>query len=467
MRIKQSAYFLSALVGMALGTAAHADNPIIRDYFSADPAALVHKDKVYLYTGHDEAEEDGDFFVLKEWQIFSSTDLENWKREASVPRTIFEWASRDSAWAAETIEKDGKFYWYVTVHNDDAENPEKNGYVIAVAVSDDPVHGWKDALGKPLVSADMTEPAPHMKGKGSWDDIDPTVFIDDDGQAYLYWGNSHLYYAKLKDNMIELDGEIHKVDIHGMPGTFTEAPWLHKYKGNYYLTFAENYPEELAYAMSDSPTGPWTYKGKLMDTLEDSGTSHPAILNFKDNWYFIYHTADLPTGGNYRRSVAIEKLEYNADGTIDKIVPTASGITHDSYALQSHKDRDQYLRHSDKALKAEKLDGSASYDFKWHLVSGLNGGKNTVSIQPENRPGYYIKRTEDSGITLAKHDGTEAFEKAATFNRVAGLADSKAVSYKALDSDRYLKVEDGKLTLAKVDGAADRKAATFTKHVAE
>ncbi len=283
----------ATLIGLACAATAQADNPIITERFSADPAALVHDGKVYLYVGHDEAKEDGDFFVLREWNIYSSADLENWELEGAVPRTIFEWADADSAWASQAIEHDGKFYWYTTVRMPVPEEGEwQGGYTLGVAVSDDPVTGWKDALGKPMLDPNDTEPAPHMiEHSHSWDDIDPSVFVDHDGQAYLYWGNSHLYYAKLKDNMIEFDGEIHKIDIQNMAGTFTEAPWLHEKNGKYYMTFAMNYPEELAYAMSDSPEGPWEYKGKLMEVLEDSGTSHQAILEYEGEDYFIYHTA--------------------------------------------------------------------------------------------------------------------------------------------------------------------------------
>ncbi len=451
---------LAAMTCLSFAGPAHADNPLIKDDFSADPAALVHDGRVYLYTGHDEAKETGDFFVLKEWQIFSSTDLENWRREGTFPRTAFAWARGPSAWASQAIERDGTFYWYVTVLND-SEDPAANGYAIGVATSKHPAKGFEDALGKPLVRSDMTEPPESMDPAQTWDDIDPSIFVDKDGQAYLYWGNTHLYYVKLKENMIELDGEIHRVTIENIPGTFTEAPWVHEYKGNYYLTFAMNYPEQLAYAMSDSPTGPWVYKGLLMDTLEDSGTSHQAILEYKGESWFIYHTAALPTGGNYRRSVSMEELHYNADGTIDKIVPTASGVTHGSYALQSFANPEQYLRHLGTQLQAQILDSDAAYDFKWHLVAGLaSSGDDTVSIQSENRPGYYLMRNADGSLMLAEHDGTDQFEKAATFEKVPGLADSEWTSYRT--GNRYILVRlDGSLELGTADNDAEKRAATF------
>lgn len=415
-----------------------ADNPVIKDQFSADPAAIVHDGKAYLYTGHDEAAINGDFFVLKKWSIYSSSDLSKWKLEGYMPRTEFEWATGESAWASQAIERDGKFYWYVTVDNSDQNAP---GFALGVAVSDNPAGGFKDAIGGPLVISTDTE-NPENMGSDSWDDIDPTVYIDDDGQAYLYWGNTHLYYAKLKENMIELDGHIHKVDIENMPGTFTEAPFLHKYEGKYYLTYAMNYPEELVYAMSDSPTGPWEYKGKLMDTLDGSGTSHQAVLQFEDEWYFIYHTAALPTGGNYRRSVAIEKLNYNHDGTIQKITPTASGISDSSFSLKSYHDQNRYVRHLNGDLRVDPVDNN-SLDSRWHTVDGLaNNGEDFISFQSENKPGFYLVRN-GSDIELKKHDGTDSFKEAATFKKVPGLADKNWVSFQALnDEDLYLYQRD-------------------------
>jgi len=452
----------ATLIGLASAAGVQADNPIITERFSADPAALVHDGKVYLYVGHDEAAVDGDFFVLKEWNIYSSTDLENWTLEGEVPRTIFEWADGDSAWASQAIERDGKFYWYTTVRMPVPEEGDwQGGYTLGVAVSDDPVTGWKDALGKPLIDPNDTEPAPHMiEHSHSWDDIDPSVFIDHDGQAYLYWGNSHLYYAKLKDNMIEFDGEVHKVEFD-MPGTFTEAPWVHEKDGKYYLTYAMNYPEELAYAMSDSPEGPWEYQGLLMDVLEDSGTSHQAILEYEGEDYFIYHTSALPTGGNFRRSVSMEFLEYNADGTIKKLTPTASGITHAAQALQSHADTDEYVRYGDgEQASLAELNAADHWQYKWHVQPLVEQGGNTVSFQPETRMGYYLV-AQDGEVAIVEHDGTDGFARAATFERVSGLA-GEGASFRSLENrEHYLMVNGDELTLGQPGSAAERKAATF------
>lgn len=221
------------------------NNPIIKDKYTGDPAALVYKDKVYLYAGHDEAPNDFHFYKMNEWLVYSSSDMKTWESHpVPLKVTDFKWAKSD-AWASQVIERNGKFYWYVTV-----EHGSVPGKSIGVAVSDSPTGPFKDALGKALITNDMTK-----FSTISWDDIDPTVYIDTDGQAYLFWGNTACHYAKLKENMIEIDGEIHHIELPH----FTEAPWIHKHKNWYYLSYAYEFPEKIAYAMSKSIKGPWEF----------------------------------------------------------------------------------------------------------------------------------------------------------------------------------------------------------------
>ncbi|WP_081727875.1 family 43 glycosylhydrolase, partial [Alkalihalobacillus hemicellulosilyticus] len=429
-------------------------NPVITERFSADPAALVYDGKVYLYVGHDQASESEDFYVMPKWDIYSSTDMENWVLEGSVPRTIFEWASGDSAWAAQAIERDGTFYWYTTVFNPE---PGERGYSIGVAVSDDSVEGWEDAIGEPLISNSMTDNPPEM-GDEPWDNIDPTVFIDDDGQAYLYWGNTHLYYVKLKDNMIELDGEIHQVHIEDMHGFFTEGPWLHKHNDIYYLSFAMNWPEDIGYAMSDSPTGPWTYAGKLMDATEGTGTNHPAILEYENEWFFLYHTAALPTGGDYRRSVSVERMHYYPDGSIKKMRPTASGINGNPTLLQV-SNRDEYVFYSNGDIRFdERLHNR--YNYQWFITSGLaNNGDDYVSFQAEHRPGYYLK-VDGTNLVLEKNDGTEAFKEQATFKVVSTNEGKRFHSYN--HEQKYIwQQDDGSLEVASGTSGLESERSSF------
>ncbi|MFT2008562.1 glycoside hydrolase family 43 protein [Pontibacter sp. 13R65] len=289
-------------------------NPIFTHKYTADPAALVHKGKVYIYAGHDEAPAPREGYVMNEWLVFSSEDMVTWT-EHPVPLAAkdFKWASGD-AWASHVIERNGKFYWYSTV-----THATKPGKAIGVAVADNPIGPFKDAIGSALITNDMTTDT-----NISWDDIDPAVIIDDKGQAYMFWGNTILYYAKLKENMIELDGPIKKVS--NLPH-FTEAPWVHKRKDWYYLSYAYQFPEKTAYAMSKSLDGPWEYKGILNELAGNSNTNHQSIIEFKGKSYFIYHNGGIQTqGGSFRRSVCIDYLEYNKDGSIKRVQMTSEGV---------------------------------------------------------------------------------------------------------------------------------------------
>lgn len=294
-------------------TSGYSQNPIITNKFTADPAALVYNDTVFLYTGHDECPQDHNFYEMHEWLLYTSTDMVNWTEQA-VPMKVsdFNW-SRGDAWAAQVIERNGKFYWYVSTSH--ATIP---GKAIGVAISDKPTGPFKDARGTALVTNDMTTAT-----SIDWDDIDPTVWIDDNGQAYLFWGNTKCYWAKLKENMIELDGPIHVLEFP----SYTEAPWIHKHGDNYYLSFAYQFPEKIAYAMSKSIEGPWEFKGILNELAGNSNTNHQSIIDFKEKSYFIYHNGGVqPNGGSFRRSVCIDELHYNEDGTIKRIVMTSEGV---------------------------------------------------------------------------------------------------------------------------------------------
>ncbi|MEJ2501799.1 MAG: glycoside hydrolase family 43 protein, partial [Gemmatimonadota bacterium] len=289
------------------------ENPIIRERFSSDPAALVHDGRVWLYTGHDEAPEWGNGFVMREWHLYSSDDMVEWVHHG-VPVSVetFPWAISD-AWASQAIERDGRFYFYATVRH-----ATINGFAIGVAVADSPEGPFIDPRRSALVTNAMTAGPNGM----DWDDIDPTVFIDDDGQAYLFWGNTVPRYAKLRDNMIELDGPIVDLDLPG----FTEAPWVHQRDGTYYLSYGYGFPEQIAYATAPTITGPWTFEGVINDVVPGSPTNHQSIIEFQDEWYFFYHNAELPGGGEFRRSVAVERLFYDADGDIIPITQADFGL---------------------------------------------------------------------------------------------------------------------------------------------
>ena len=297
-------------------------NPLLRDAHTADPAPLVVGDTVYLYVGHDEAKAN-DFFLMKEWLSYSSKDLRHWTPLGPIMKpTDFKWAV-SSAWAAQVVRRNGRYYLYATVQHDGAQP----GMAIGVAVADNPLGPFKDARGSALVT-DATTPGPY-----GWNDIDPTVFVDDDGIAWLAWGNPVLYLARLKPNMTELDGPIEKIALPN----YTEGPWLSKRRGMYYMTYAsmahQNVWERLSYATAPSPRGPWTYQGELTGQTRNSYTIHPGIIDdFKGQSYLFYHNGELTlpdgqTGNGNRRSVTIDYLYYDAGGRMWPIAQSEAGIS--------------------------------------------------------------------------------------------------------------------------------------------
>ena len=234
-------------------------NPIIKYKYTADPGTMVYDGKVYIYAGHDECPPPKEHYLLNEWCVFSSPDMKTWT-EHPVPLKAkdFGWA-KGEAWASQVIERDGKFYWYGTV-----EQGTIPGKSIGVAVADSPIGPFTDARGSALVTNDMTT----EYTKIGWDDIDPTVFIDDDGQAYLCWGKYPVLLCQTKK----------------------EHDCLNELAGN-------------------------------------SNTNHQAIIEFKGDWYFIYHNGGINTaGGSFRRSVCIDRLYYNDDGTMKRIQMTSEGV---------------------------------------------------------------------------------------------------------------------------------------------
>jgi beta-xylosidase len=296
------------------------ENPILRDAFTADPAPLVVGDTLFLYVGHDEAK-GKEMFTMKEWLCYSTKDMKTWSAHGPIMKpTDFKWAVGD-AWASQVVQKEGKFYFYTTVQH----GAPHVGKAIGVAVADSPTGPFKDARGTALVT-DETTPSDKP-----WNDIDPTVLIDDDGTAYMAWGNPYLYFAKLKPDMTEIDGQIQKIDLPN----YTEGPWLHKRGSMYYLTYAafahQGQWEKICYATAPKITGPWTYQGILTDQAKNSYTIHPGIVQFKDQWYLFYHNATLTlngqTGAIGRRSVCVEYLYYNPDGTMQPISQTTKGIS--------------------------------------------------------------------------------------------------------------------------------------------
>ena len=311
-----------------------AQNPFVQTWFTSDPAPMVHDGTMYVYTGHDE--DKADFFWMQEWRVYSTNDMVNWQDHGSpLALESFSWAD-DRAWASQCIERDGKFFWYICAHS-----KLSNGMAIGVAVGDSPTGPFRDAIGKPLFE------------NGSWDHIDPTVLIDDNGQAWLMWGNPQLYYLKLNRDMISYEGELGRIEMteeaFGAPvmnkrekgkqyrDSYVEGPWLmkkptlqgikKKSKGYYLLYAAGGVPEHISYSTAPSPLGPWKYAGEIMPLCDtNSFTNHCGVADYKGHSYFFYHTGKLPEGGGFGRSVAVEEFHYNNDGSFPTIMPTDEGV---------------------------------------------------------------------------------------------------------------------------------------------
>ncbi|MBO3743224.1 family 43 glycosylhydrolase [Actinoplanes flavus] len=300
---------------VAVPSPAQADNPIVQTVYTADPAPLVHNGRVYLYTGHDE--DNSTYFTMKEWRLYSSADMVNWTDHGSpMSLATFSWASAD-AWAGQVVQRNGKFYWYVPV-----KNRSTGRMAIGVGVAGSPTGPFTDALGRPLVENG---------------EIDPTVFVDDDGQAYLYWGNPNLWYVRLNTDMISYSGGVNQIPLTtagfgtrtgntSRPTLYEEGPWVYKRNGLYYNVFAAKCCSEfIGYSTAPGPTGPWTYRGTVMPTQGGSFTNHAGVIDFNGGSYFFYHNGALPGGGGYTRSVAVERFSYNADGSIPTITMTTAG----------------------------------------------------------------------------------------------------------------------------------------------
>ena len=315
------------LLALALPLTVVAQNPIIRDQFTADPTARVFNDKVYLYPSHDIFPPEGqrqDWFCMEDYHVFSSENLTDWTDHGMiVTQNNVPWVRPNSysMWAPDCVYRNGKYYFYFP-----SAPATGMGFAVGVAISDNPEGPF------------IPEPEP-IKGING---IDPCVLLASDGNAYIFWGNGRC--AKLKDNMKELaddnpretakwgNREMEMVGVHclkDLPNRQAEGPFAFEYNGNYYLTYPyvrEN-TEVLAYAMSKNPMGPYEYKGLIMaEQPNGCWTNHHSIVNYKGQWYLFYHHNYFSPNDDKRRSACIEKLYFNADGTIQEVKQTIRGV---------------------------------------------------------------------------------------------------------------------------------------------
>ena len=374
--MKKAILSLLACAPLALA----AQNPIITDQFTADPTARVFNNKVYVYPSHDIVPPAGqrqDWFCMADYHVFSSENLTEWTDHGMiVSQTTVPWGNPEgySMWAPDCVQKNGKYYFYFP-------NAPKSGrgFAIGVATADRPEGPFK------------CEPEP-IKGVSG---IDPCVLVDDDGSAYIYWSGMGIRGAKLKSNMKELDGELQEIKMpqregmpemppmkvggkvmEGLPDGFKEGPFAFKRGDWYYLTFpwvrgdtsnGKNPTETLAYSMSKSPLGPWDFKGIIMAEHDNHcWTNHHSILEYKGQWYIFYHRNYLSPNDDKRRSACIEKIFFNADGTIQEVKETYRGV-----GINKATEKIQIDRYSD-----------ASKDVTTLLVDTVNKFRGLQAILP-------------------------------------------------------------------------------------
>jgi len=403
------------LVGVPL--ALSAQNPVIRNQFSADPTARVFNNKVYLYPSHDIKPPVGqrqDWFCMEDYHVFSSENLTDWTDHGMiVTQNKVPWVRPNSysMWAPDCVYRNGKYYFYFP------SSPNAGGgFAVGVAIADSPEGPF------------IPEPEP-IKGING---IDPCVLLASDGNAYIFWGNGRC--AKLKDNMKELADDNPKSTVkfgnrememiganclEGLPNRQAEGPFAFEYNGNYYLTYPyvrEN-TEVLGYAMSKNPMGPYEYKGLIMaEHANGCWTNHHSIINYKGQWYLFYHHNDFSPSDDKRRSVCIEKLFFNADGTIKEVKPTMRGV-----GINNATEKIEIDRYSE-----------ASSDVTTQLIDTVNTFRSYQAALPKK--GSWLRYndvdfstlTSDSYVIISvKASGNTAFsirEKSATGKVIAKVS---------------------------------------------
>lgn len=383
-------YFaLSASFFLLMNTVS-AQNPIIRNMYSADPTARVFGDKVYLFPSHDILATPGHgrvgWFCMEDYHVFSSSNLTDWTDHGIVvTQNKIPWVKPDSysMWAPDCIYRNGKYYFYFPTTPKDSSFGR--GFAIGVAIADRPEGPY------------VPQPTSIKNVHG----IDPNVFIDKDGQAYLYWAGGNIYAAKLKDNMLELASD--PVILKDLPAKgLKEGPFLFERNGIYYLTYPHvaDKTEQLEYAISDNPLGPFKVTGTIMDESSECWTNHHSIIQFKNQWYLFYHHNDLSPNFDKARSVRIDSLFFNADGTIQKVIPTLRGVglTDATNKIQI----DRYTAKSDEGVSIAFLDTANKFGG-WKTIFAKAGGwiqYNTVDFGKKKFKSVNINVESNTGGVL-------------------------------------------------------------------
>lgn len=388
-----------------------AQNPIVRTMYSADPSARVFGDKVYVFPSHDILAAPGKgrvgWFCMEDYHVFSSANLTDWTDHGVVvTQNKIPWVRPNSysMWAPDCIERAGKYYFYFPTSPNDSTYGR--GFAIGVAIADKPDGPY------------VPQPTP-IKGVHG---IDPNVFIDKDGQAYLYWSQGNIYAAKLKENMLELASDVKTLGELPTKG-LKEGPYFFERNGRYYLTFphVENKTERLEYAMSDNPLGPFKMTGVIMDeSASGCWTNHHSIIHFKNQWYLFYHDKDYSPNFDKARSIRADSLSFNADGTIKKVIPTYRGVgvakatselQLDRYSTKSADAKVDFVDTINRFLGWKTI---LENPDAWIQFNTVDFGKGVKSIQVKacsETGGHLIVRSADSpdsviaDITVPKGTG--------------------------------------------------------------
>ena len=410
------------------GTFVTGTNPVITGLFSADPTARVFEDKIYLYPSHDipTVNYNGEqpWFCMSDYHVFSSEDLTHWTDHGNiVDQKDVPWGNptANSMWAPDCVEKDGKYYFYFP------NAPARGrgfGFGIGVAVSDTP-YG-------PFTIDENT-----VQGTGG---IDPCAFKDDDGTIYLIWSGMGLRGGKLKDNMKEIDGEGVRLD-EAFPRGQTEGPFMFKRNGKYYLTYPwvreQGGTECLAYGMSDSPLGPYEFKGVFMDESPTKcWTNHHSFVEFKGQWYLFYHHNDFSPDFDKNRSVRVDKVSFNEDGTIVPVIPTWRGVGYFQASDELNVDRYSEI----EGATVDYLD-QYNYFAGWKTIFAKAGDKvrfnevdfgrkapKKVQLRVKVEKGAVLRIStvggkRDMDVTLGPTNGEWAVAEAPFKPKVTGMKD--------------------------------------------
>lgn len=386
-------YFSAIVTGLVLiSNVSTAQNPLIRDQFTADPSARVFGDKVYVFPSHDILATEGkgrkDWFCMEDYHVFSSSDLTNWTDHGMiVHQNKVPWVKPDSysMWAPDCIERNGKYYFYFPSIPKDTINYKK-GFTVGVAIADKPEGPY------------VPDPNP-IKGVSG---IDPNVFIDKDGQAYLYWSGGNIFAAKLKENMTELNSEVKILENLPAKG-LKEGPYMFERNGIYYLTYphVENKIERLEYAIGDNPLGPFKVAGVIMDeSTTGCWTNHHSIIQFKKEWYLFYHHNDFSPEFDKARSIRADYLHFNPDGSIQKVIPTLRGIGITKATDQIQIDR--YSEISKKGVSISFLDSQNTFNG-WKTTFNTSGGwiqYNAVDFGKKKLKSIVVKASSEKGGIL-------------------------------------------------------------------